>query len=46
VVDPVAGRGVFCRGAVEDLSAGVVALLNHGKLHQRHGVLLGSGEHK
>jgi hypothetical protein len=45
-VDPVAGRGVFDRGSVEHLPHGVVALLNHRQIHQWHGVLLGSAEHK
>jgi hypothetical protein len=45
-VDPVAGRGVGDGGAVEHLFDGVVALLNHRKLHQHDHVLLGSVEHK
>ncbi len=52
-VDPVAGgdvcdRGtdVCDRGTVEHLPDGVVALLNHRKLHQHDEVLPGSGEHK
>jgi hypothetical protein len=45
-VDPVADRGVLDGGSVEHLPHGVVALLNHGQIHQWHGVLLGSVEHK
>jgi hypothetical protein len=45
-IDPVAGGGVFDGGSVEHLSDGVVALLNHRKIHQWHGVLLGSVEHE
>ena len=45
-VDPVASCGVGDGGAVEHLSDGVVALLNHRKLHQHDGLLLGSVEHK
>ena len=45
-VDPTADRGVFDRRFVEHLSHGVVALLNHRQIHQWHGVLLGSVEHK
>jgi hypothetical protein len=45
-VDPVADRGVFDRRSLEHLSDGVVALLNHRQIHQWHGVLLGSVEHK
>ena len=45
-IDAVAGGGVFDGGPVEHLSDGVVALLNHRKIHQWHGVLLGSTEHK
>jgi hypothetical protein len=45
-VDPVAGRGVFDTRSVEHLSHGVVALLNHRKIHHWHGVHLGSIEHK
>jgi hypothetical protein len=45
-VDAVADGGVFDRGSIEHLSDRVVALLNHRKIHQWHGVLLGSGEHK
>jgi hypothetical protein len=32
-VDPMAGGDVFDGGTVEHLSDGVVALLNHRKLH-------------
>jgi len=45
-VDPVAGGHVGDGGTVEHLSHGVVALLNHGKLHQHDQILLGSVEHK
>jgi hypothetical protein len=45
-VDPEAGGGVFDRRSVQDLPNGVVALLNHRQIHQWHGVLLGSAEHK
>ena len=45
-VDPVASRDVFDAGTVEHLSDGVVALLNHRKLHQHDQILLGSVEHK
>jgi hypothetical protein len=45
-VDAVAGRGALDRGSIEHLSDRVVALLNHRKIHQWHGVLLGSAEHK
>ncbi len=44
-VDAVAGCCVFDARPIEHLSHGVVALLNHRKLHQ-HVVLLGSVEHK
>src|SRR5918992_2439019 len=40
-VDAVADRGVFDRRSVEHLPHGVVALLNHRQIHQRHGALLG-----
>ena len=45
-VDAVADGGVFDRRPVEHLSDRVVALLNHRKIHQWHGILLGSAEHK
>jgi hypothetical protein len=45
-VDPVASRDVFDAGTVEHLPDGIVALLNHRKLHQHDGLLLGSVEHK
>ncbi|HEX2100985.1 MAG TPA: hypothetical protein VHF69_09990 [Candidatus Synoicihabitans sp.] len=45
-IDAVADRSVFDGGSIEDLSDGVVALLNHRKIRQWHDVLLGSGEHK
>lgn len=45
-IDSIAGGGVFDGGPVEHLPHGVVALLNHGQIHQWHGVLLGSVEHK
>ena len=45
-VDAVAGRGVFDGRPFEHLPHGVVALLNHRQIHQWHGVLLGSVEHK
>ncbi len=45
-VDAVAGGDIGHRGALEHVSHGVVALLNHRKLHQHAHVLLGSAEHK
>jgi hypothetical protein len=45
-VDPVAGGDVGDRSAVEHLSDGVIALLNHRELHQHCEILLGSSEHK
>jgi hypothetical protein len=45
-VDPVAGGDFGDGGAVEYLPDGVVALLNHRKLHQHDDILLGSVEHK
>jgi hypothetical protein len=45
-VDPVVDRGVLHGRPVEHLPHGVVALLNHRKIHEWHGVLLGSVEHK
>ena len=45
-IDPVAGGGVLDTRSVEDVSHGVIALLNHRQIHHWHGVLLGSTEHK
>ncbi len=45
-IDPVAGGGVFDSRPVQNLSYGVVALLNHRQIHQWQGALLGSTEHK
>ncbi|HYN37167.1 MAG TPA: hypothetical protein VEV82_09365 [Actinomycetota bacterium] len=45
-IDPIADRCVFDAGSVQHLSDRVVALLNHRQIHQWHGVLLGSTEHK
>jgi hypothetical protein len=45
-IDPMAGCDIGDRGPFEHLPDGVVALLNHRKLHQHDHVLLGSVEHK